>query len=95
MKNSELKKKFADLLENLKIDYDWAIANEWESPICLTDDIKDCYSLIKTVIMPYIDKQSKENCECYKIEYGKTVCYGTKEREECSCSGDKNKCNFY
>lgn len=20
---------------------------------------------------------------------------GTKEREECSCYGDKNKCNFY
>lgn len=90
MKNSELKKKFADLLENLKIDYDWAIANEWESPITLSDDIKECYSLIKTVIMPYIDKQSKEICE-----YGKAICYGTKEREECSCGSDKNKCNFY
>ena len=95
MKNSELKKKFADLLENLKIDYDWAIANEWESPIMLSDDIKDCYSLIKAVIIPYIDGQSKEICECYKTEYGKTVCYGTKEREACSCGGDKNKCNFY
>ena len=85
MKNSELKKKFADLLENLKIDYDWAIANEWETPIMLSDDIKDCYSLIKAVIIPYIDRQS----ECYKTEYGKTVCYGTKEREECIC-GDKS-----
>lgn len=95
MKNSELKKKFADLLENLKIDYDWAIANEWESPITLSDDIEDCYSLIKAVIIPYIDGQSKEICECYKIEYGKTVCYGTKEKEECSCGSDKNQCNFY
>lgn len=27
----------------------------------------------------------------------KTVsrCYGTKEREECSCGGDETKCNFY
>lgn len=95
MKNSKVKQKCADLLKNLEIDYEWAIANEWESPICLADDIKECYSLIKTVIMPYINKQSKEICECYKIEYGKAICYGTKEREECSCGGDKNKCNFY
>lgn len=23
------------------------------------------------------------------------VCWGTKEREECSCGGDQSKCNFY
>lgn len=23
------------------------------------------------------------------------ICNGTKEREECSCNGDKSKCNFY
>lgn len=23
------------------------------------------------------------------------VCYGTKEQEECSCGGDRTKCNFY
>lgn len=23
------------------------------------------------------------------------VCYGTKEREECTCGGDKHRCNFY
>lgn len=23
------------------------------------------------------------------------VCWGTKEREECSCKGDELKCNFY
>lgn len=34
-------------------------------------------------------------CSCFQVEYGKTVCYGTKEREECSCGGDKGKCNFY
>lgn len=29
--------------------------------------------------------------------YGKeiSVCWGTKECEECSCEGDKAKCNFY
>jgi len=30
----------------------------------------------------------------YRIEeYG--WCAGTKEQEECSCGGDKNKCDFY
>lgn len=36
-----------------------------------------------------------EKCRCYHTEYGKPQCWGTKEREECSCDGDKNKCNFY
>lgn len=34
-------------------------------------------------------------CDCFHEEYGKTVCYGTREREECSCGGNKRKCNFY
>lgn len=34
-------------------------------------------------------------CHCYHVEYGKPVCWGTKEREECSCGGDESKCNFY
>lgn len=36
-----------------------------------------------------------KKCTCFHEEYGRTVCYGTKEREECSCAGDKSKCNFY
>lgn len=38
---------------------------------------------------------NKEKCDSYKVEYGRTVCYGTKEREVCTCGGDKDKCNFY
>ena len=34
-------------------------------------------------------------CDCYHKEFGKDVCYGTKEREECDCGGDKTKCDFY
>lgn len=34
-------------------------------------------------------------CDCFKSIYEKTVCYGTKDREECKCGGDKSKCNFY
>ena len=38
---------------------------------------------------------SKRKCSSFVTEHGKMVCYGTKEREECTCGGDKNKCNFY
>ena len=34
-------------------------------------------------------------CSCYHIEYGEPRCWGTKEREVCSCNGNKEKCNFY
>ena len=36
-----------------------------------------------------------EKCSVYHTEYGKPQCWGTKEREECSCGGDKKKCTFY
>jgi hypothetical protein len=38
-------------------------------------------------------------CECYRAEknfFGKVgVCWGTAERDACSCGGDKSKCDFY
>jgi hypothetical protein len=38
-------------------------------------------------------------CECYRAEknfLGKVgVCWGTRERDACSCGGDKSKCDFY
>ena len=38
-------------------------------------------------------------CECYRDEknfLGKVgVCWGTAERDACSCGGDKSKCDFY
>lgn len=51
-----------------------------------------------------------DKCKCYYIQrYIKgwrnsstpvyerevVVCYGTKEKEECTCGGDKTKCDFY
>ena len=38
-----------------------------------------------------------ERCNCWVVisNSDKTVCYGTKEREECDCNGDESKCNFY
>ena len=39
------------------------------------------------------------DCSCYHDEincFGKRgVCWGTKEREPCSCCGDAAKCDFY
>ena len=38
-------------------------------------------------------------CPCYHDEenwlHERGVCWGTKEREPCSCGGDELKCNFY
>ncbi len=38
-------------------------------------------------------------CKCYHEEknfLGKVgVCWGTQERDACSCGGDKSKCDFY
>lgn len=34
-----------------------------------------------------------ENNGVIEEEYG--VCWGTKEQDECSCGGDKCKCDFY
>ena len=36
-----------------------------------------------------IDKK----CDCFRNEFNKTVCYGTREKDECSCDGDKRKCS--
>lgn len=36
-----------------------------------------------------------EKCGCYFEDYDRPECWGTKERDVCSCGGDKTKCNFY
>lgn len=47
----------------------------------------DCYETLKKLCYSPFFNQS----------YYQTVsiCYGTKEREECHCDGDKTKCDFY
>ena len=35
------------LLENLKLDLEWAEANEWEAPICLADDLRETIEIIE------------------------------------------------
>ena len=36
-----------------------------------------------------------EKCNCYHDENGKSECWGTRERDVCSCGGDETKCDFY
>ena len=51
--------------------------------------------------VPYICECYRESVEFYyKNDYRKSQrvvgrCMGTKEREECSCGGDENMCDFY
>lgn len=41
--------KIDELIENLEADAEWASANEWESPICLSDDINDALTILRTI----------------------------------------------
>lgn len=36
-----------ELLENLRLDLEWAEANEYESPICLADDLREAIDYIE------------------------------------------------
>lgn len=36
-----------------------------------------------------------EKCDCFHIEHSTPCCWGTKEREQCSCGGDRCKCDQY
>lgn len=38
---------------------------------------------------------SFEPCKCYHLEYGYGVCWGTREKDPCSCGGDKSICDHY
>lgn len=48
----------------------------------------DKYGLRESLIHPKIESP----CTYYMKEYGRKVCYGTKEKDEVSCNGDTNKC---
>ena len=41
--------KIDELIKNLEIDAEWAAANEWESPICLLDDINNALSILRVI----------------------------------------------
>lgn len=41
--------KIDELIKHLETDAEWASANEWESPICLSDDINDALTILRTI----------------------------------------------
>ena len=41
--------KIDELIEHLETDAEWAFANEWDSPICLSDDINDALTILRTI----------------------------------------------
>jgi Lar family restriction alleviation protein len=46
-------------------------------------------------IADYNPEKSQIPCDCYHLENGRLVCWGTKEKEGCRCGGDRRKCDFY
>ena len=50
-------------------------------------------SEVECMEVPKDEQEMK--CSCFREQYGKTVCYGTKEIDPCSCDGDESKCSFY
>lgn len=55
--------KIDELIKNLEIDAEWASANEWESPICLSDDINDALTILRIITI------LNETKALNKIEY--------------------------
>lgn len=51
----------------------------------------DKYGLRESLIHPEIESP----CTYLRQEYGRKVCYGTKEKDEVSCNGDTNKCQIH
>lgn len=41
--------KIDKLIKNLEVDAEWATANEREFPICLSDDINDALTILRTI----------------------------------------------
>ena len=55
--------KINKLIKNLELDAEWASANEWESPICLSDDVNNALTILRVITI------LKEFGALDKIEY--------------------------
>lgn len=55
--------KINKLIKNLELDAEWASANEWESPICLSDDLNEALTILRVITI------LKEFKGLDKIEY--------------------------
>ena len=53
-------------------------------------------SLPAGILISEYKREEQLNCDCYHPnDCGENRCWGTKEREICSCGGNKKHCNFY
>ncbi|MDO5845099.1 MAG: hypothetical protein Q4Q53_08150, partial [Methanocorpusculum sp.] len=43
----DVKRTPEELLERLRVDLEWAQGNEWEAPICLSDDLEEAIRTIE------------------------------------------------
>lgn len=55
--------KINKLIRNLELDAEWASANEWESPICLSDNLNEALTILRVITI------LKEFKGLDKIEY--------------------------
>ena len=76
---------------------------EWDNPIYgwlprIYDDEGEYPPVItRWAYAPEELFKEPELCSAYQPNYyiKGDACFGTKEREPCSCGGDKSKCDFY
>lgn len=57
------------------------------------DAYQDLICYLNSVEIVPEAKQEEKKCECYDPIYKR--CNGTRERDECYCNGDQNKCTHY
>lgn len=93
------KKSFPDLRFGQMISnfFSWCESSCKCSDVFYVED-NEFESLIKEYANDFSSNKwslDSEICHCFRNEFGRDVCYGTKEREQCSCGGDKDKCDFY
>ena len=52
---------YKQLIERLKTDAEWAEANEWESPICLCDDLIGAIQAIEALTAELVDERHRHD----------------------------------
>ena len=52
---------YKELIERLRLDAEWAEANEWESPIMLYDDLLAAIKAIDTLTAELIDERDRHD----------------------------------
>lgn len=69
-------------------------------PIGIVEDENGCVHEVRPSDIRFLDRDyvappCENLCSCYHEENGQAYCWGTREKDHCSCGGDKSKCTFY